>query len=66
MYEDACKKYLKNVKKPHVNILMAGAGRGGILERVIFAAQGAKCKTKIVALEKNPYAYMTLVFQKKR
>jgi hypothetical protein len=42
---------------------MAGAGRGGILDRVILAAEGAKqCKTKIVALEKNPYAYMTLMF----
>ncbi|CAD8212367.1 unnamed protein product [Paramecium octaurelia] len=66
LYEDACRRYLKNVKKAEINILMAGAGRGGILERVIFSAQGAKCKTKIVALEKNPYAYMTLVFQKKR
>jgi len=41
---------------------MAGAGRGGILGRVIQSVSDLKCKAKIVAVEKNPYAYMSLIF----
>lgn len=41
---------------------MAGAGRGGILDRVLKAKRKCDSNSKIIALEKNPYAFMTLKY----
>ena len=62
MYEDACVKYYEKHKGKEIFVLMAGAGRGGILDRVILAAIKTKAKAYIYAIEKNPYAYMTLIY----
>lgn len=42
---------------------MAGAGKGGILSRVIDVFNKLKIKGNLVAVEKNPYAYMSLLYQ---
>jgi protein arginine N-methyltransferase 5 len=43
-------------------VVMAGAGRGGILSKIIEAAKKSKIKLKCIAVEKNPYAYLTLKY----
>jgi tRNA G37 N-methylase Trm5 len=44
---------------------MAGAGRGGILVRVLLAAKRSGLNIKVYAIEKNPYAYLTLLNMQK-
>jgi protein arginine N-methyltransferase 5 len=43
-------------------VVLAGAGRGGILFRIIAAAKASKVKLRCIAVEKNPYAYLTLKY----
>lgn len=40
--------------------MLAGAGRGGILFRIVEAAKRARVSIVFYAIEKNPYAYLTL------
>jgi hypothetical protein len=45
-------------------VVLAGAGRGGIMFRIAEAAKKAKVMITFYAIEKNPYAYLTLLHHK--
>lgn len=45
-------------------LLMVGAGRGGILARILkVLARPSSSRWQLIALEKNPYAYNTLRYK---
>lgn len=67
LYEDAIKKALEDLsmiasKSKKLNILVAGAGRGPLVDKVmsILEALNLLNKTEVFAIEKNPQAYLYL------
>lgn len=45
---------------PEIVVLYFGAGRGPLIRKAIKAAERAKARIKVIALDKNPNAIVTL------
>ncbi|KAJ9072975.1 hypothetical protein DSO57_1021457 [Entomophthora muscae] len=62
LYEQAVYKALVDLNRAHdpVVIIVAGAGRGPLVDRCLKAAETAELPIKLYAVEKNPNAFVTL------
>ncbi|PJF18400.1 PRMT5-domain-containing protein [Paramicrosporidium saccamoebae] len=61
-YREAIRNALDRLNSP--TILIVGAGRGPLVDQVLDASEGLK--VQIIAMEKNPSAYLTLKDRNKR
>ena len=61
-YEKAIRRALteRHNDSKTVTLMVLGAGRGPLVDAAIRAAQGLPCKLKLVVIEKNPPAVVTL------
>lgn len=59
-YTSHISSYSRNALQLQLTVVLAGAGRGGILFRIVEASKRAKVSIVFYAIEKNPYAYLTL------